>query len=662
MSEHYTLVVIDDHPDDLELCRRMLQDVSAVKYKIRDARNGNVALDLIKSEMPHCVLLGFSLPGQDGVHVLKCIRDQYPDLPVILLTHQENEAVVAQIMKEGAQDYVIKTDMTGEALHTSIQLVIESVKQKKERDDTESKIIRLLVIDDNEDDRELCRRTLQKVKSTHYHIVEAANGDNGLELIEEFHPHCILLDYFMPGRNGIEILKCIRARHPYISVIMLTGQGNESVAVQVMKEGAQDYIKKASINAESLHRMIKMSVEYCSLQKRVLEQHESLTLFTHALAHDLKEPVRMINSFIELIKKNQTFTEKNQTFFDFVISAAANMEKLIDMVQIYTQIGGNNNSAEKELVNCTQVLDAVLINLQKQISECNARVEYTVSEQVLGSKVQLSQVFQNIIANALFYCDKSEPEIHISCQRKPEYILFSIQDNGPGINLNYGDKVFEPFRRFSNAHAGSGLGLAICKKIVESHGGKIWYESLPGRGTTFKFTLPGNEVKVPEVSSTRKNSLISSKDAGFENRTLANVLLIEDSDPDIELARIILFEEDNLRFNLFTASNGEEALRFLQDENNPRPDLILLDINMPVMGGFDFLRCIRSEQLFPTLPIIICSTSTYDKDIESARKLSIAGYINKPPTLEKIKLQLHAVKNIFLVPSELGVELRRSPH
>ena len=192
-----------------------------------------------------------------------------------------------------------------------------------------NKIIRVLVIDDSSDDRELYRRTLQMNSDTHYNVIEAEDGGSGLVQIEDHTPDCILLDYSLPGHDGIEVLKRIHARHPHIPVVMLTGQGNETVAVAAMREGAQNYISKSSITPDTIHRVVEVAIEHCSMEKRISQQQASLQIFTRALAHDLKEPVRTIRSFLDRINDSNALSERSQEFLDYVHKAADRMSALM---------------------------------------------------------------------------------------------------------------------------------------------------------------------------------------------------------------------------------------------------------------------------------------------------------------------------------------------
>ncbi|RYE55973.1 MAG: hybrid sensor histidine kinase/response regulator, partial [Rhizobiaceae bacterium] len=163
---------------------------------------------------------------------------------------------------------------------------------------------RILIIDDSEDDREAIRRMLTRATVNTYEIIEAASGEDGIRLFQESRPHCILLDYSLPGRNGVAVLEEIRKTHPFAAAVMLTGQGSEAIAVDVMKAGAQDYLTKDVISRDMLERAIAHAVGRQELAAKLEEHRQSLEVFSRAMAHDLKEPLRTIRSFGGVVRKS----------------------------------------------------------------------------------------------------------------------------------------------------------------------------------------------------------------------------------------------------------------------------------------------------------------------------------------------------------------------
>lgn len=500
--------------------------------------------------------------------------------------------------------------------------------------------INMLVIDDNEDDRLLYQRTFRKINDTQYGISEAEDRETGLARIAEVQPDCVLLDYSLPGDNGIEVLKCIRSRYPHLPVIMLTGQGNEVVAVQSMKEGAQDYIIKNTITPEMLQRVIRVAIEHGTLQKRIHEQRTSLEIFTRALAHDLKEPVRTICSFVDRIGDWRNLNEKSQKSFEYIRNAALRMNALIDTVYLYTRLDATEQMEETPC-DIAEVLKEVQENLARLMEERHAAVTCDTLPQIQANRVQMIQLFQNLISNAVRHSE-SAVNIHVSAREQENHWQIAVRDDGPGIEAEYLETIFDPFKRLSHRKEegpGLGLGLAINRKIVELHGGKIWCESEVGTGTSFLFTLPKAIAAATSKSAVAVSAPSLNVQSANGAQTRARILLVDDNEADIDLNRIMLVEDAKLNCDVLAACDGEAALSMLRDaveENNP-VDLLLLDINMPGMSGFELMAHMNKEKPLLHPLVVICSTSAYDMDKKMAASLGAAGYLTKPPQFSLLK-------------------------
>jgi CheY-like chemotaxis protein len=199
--------------------------------------------------------------------------------------------------------------------------------------------------------------------------------------------------------------------------------------------------------------------------------------------------------------------------------------------------------------------------------------------------------------------------------------------------------------------------LALCKKIIDIHQGRIWVESSLGHGTKVYFSLPA----LPPNTQLREDSAPPAWPASepAPDRELAHVLLIEDNEADVVLAQVLLQETDGLQFHIHVVSNGELALQWLMDAHNPPIDLILLDINMPVMDGFTFLHALRHEQRHAHTPVIMCSTSEEPGDLIKARKFGVAAYVTKPVRLEQIEEPLRDIETLALSREHGATRLER---
>ena len=231
------------------------------------------------------------------------------------------------------------------------------------------------------------------------------------------------------------------------------------------------------------------------LEKRSQElarSNEELQRFAYAASHDLQEPLRTIGSMTALLSTRYRgkFDSEADRLLEFIDTGVHRMRTLIgDLLEFATVT--EETARPKEPVDCNDLVDAVLENLREKISATGARI-IRDSLPVIPADEQLGRVFQNLIGNALKYRGEKAPEIHISARRNGGIWLFSVQDNGIGIDMQHAEKIFRLFQRLHtrSEYEGTGLGLNISKRIVERHGGRIWVESVPGEGSVFYFTIP----------------------------------------------------------------------------------------------------------------------------------------------------------------------------
>ena len=227
------------------------------------------------------------------------------------------------------------------------------------------------------------------------------------------------------------------------------------------------------------------------LNTELLRSNHELEQFAYIASHDLREPLRMVISFTQLLAQRyqEQLDEEADTIIGFAVDGAKRMEVLIEDLLLFSRLGKQNVTFE--MIDCNLVLEKVLSNLQMSIQEAEATIIIKPLPQVVGDEIQLAQLFQNLISNALIYRRESHVRIEISATSQPQGWLFSVKDNGIGIDSHSTRRIFDVFQRLhpKDKYSGTGIGLAICKKIVERHGGSIWVESKLGSGSDFKFTL-----------------------------------------------------------------------------------------------------------------------------------------------------------------------------
>ena len=219
-----------------------------------------------------------------------------------------------------------------------------------------------------------------------------------------------------------------------------------------------------------------------------------LQQFAYVTSHDLQEPLRMVASFTQLLARRYKgkLDKDADEFITYAVDGANRMQWLIQDLLTYSRVGTRGKPLEP--IDSEVVLDHALANLRMAIEESGAVVTHDPMPPVMGDDLQLVQLFQNLLGNAIKFHGEEPPCVHVSAESKEKENewLFSVRDNGIGIAPKYFDRIFVIFQRLHSRedYPGTGTGLAICKSVVERHGGRIWVESEPGKGSTFCFTLP----------------------------------------------------------------------------------------------------------------------------------------------------------------------------
>ncbi|MGO9614512.1 MAG: sensor histidine kinase [Dissulfurispiraceae bacterium] len=239
--------------------------------------------------------------------------------------------------------------------------------------------------------------------------------------------------------------------------------------------------------------------------------NEELQQFAYIASHDLQEPLRMIASYLQLIEMRYKgrLDKDADEFIAFAVEGANRLQNMIVGLLAYSRVGTKGTPFAE--ANCSEVLEKAVSNLKITIEESGAIITSDRLPVINADESQLIQVFQNLISNAIKFKGSEVPRIHISAEKKDMEWLFSVKDNGTGIPPQYKDRIFKIFQRLhGREYPGVGIGLSLCRRIVERHGGVIWFDSEAGEGTTFYFTIP--------INPARELSLNGIKEAANESK------------------------------------------------------------------------------------------------------------------------------------------------
>lgn len=244
------------------------------------------------------------------------------------------------------------------------------------------------------------------------------------------------------------------------------------------------------VNAQ--RKLVKQNEQILRLNKELQDTNRELEHFAYALSHDLKEPLRMVRSFMRLLRQRYTdkLDEKGRQYIHFAEDGAERMNKLIHDLLEYSRVGRKGITVEQTNVNV--VMEEVLHLNRSIVHATNATIRYVNLPTITCRKVPFQQLLNNLVANSLKYRRDAVPlQIEVTGREEKDHWLFAVSDNGLGIDSEHHTAIFDLFRRVHKDKdvQGSGMGLAFCKKIVQDHGGKIWVESKVGQGSTFYFTI-----------------------------------------------------------------------------------------------------------------------------------------------------------------------------
>ena len=228
-----------------------------------------------------------------------------------------------------------------------------------------------------------------------------------------------------------------------------------------------------------------------SMRAQELRHAEALEQLTYALTHDVTELLRMVRSYMQLQSRRDLTSEaEGKEFAGYILDGTQRVEKLLSDLVVYSRqfrpLERPPAPADSEAV-----LQGVLLNLDDVIRKNEASVTCDALPKVRCDSTQLGQLFRHLIVNALTFRKQDPPQIHVSAIEEASQAVFSVRDNGLGVDPRFHEQIFVIFKRLHGRnYPGNGLGLAICKRIVEQYGGRIWVESAPDQGSTFRFTLP----------------------------------------------------------------------------------------------------------------------------------------------------------------------------
>ncbi len=484
------ILLAEDNADMRGYVRRLLGQY----YEVETVANGSEALAAARRDPPHLILTDVMMPGLDGFGLLRELRadESTKTIPVILLSARAGEDARVEGLGTGADDYIVKPFTARELLarvsaHLALSRLRREVAERERALRAESEAARerattllesisdgFLALDPEwrftyvnaESERVLGMSRSEMLGKSYWDLFPAVRG-TFLEtqyrraMTERIFIHYD--NYYVPWQRWFE------------NRIYPAKDGGLSIFYQDITQRKQ---------TEEAMRRANEALEAANAD---LEQ------YAYSATHDLREPLRMVRIYCELL--SQTYTGKigpdADRMLGYCAEGARRMDDLISDLLTYMRAASPTDDIT-EAVPVETSLDAALLNLRTAIVEADAIITRDPIPSLRVAPVHAQQIFQNLIGNSLKYRSVAPPVIHIGARREGGVWIFSVRDNGIGIDPIYKTQVFGLFKRLHTAakYSGTGIGLAICKRLVERYGGRIWLESEAGAGSTFFFSVP----------------------------------------------------------------------------------------------------------------------------------------------------------------------------
>ncbi len=540
--------------------------------------------------------------------------------------------------------------------------------------------VRVLLIEDGEDDYILTKELFDEFPKGAYTLDRVADYDSATRAFVECHHDLYLIDYRLGKRNGLELIAEARRLGCAAPSIVLTGQREREIDLQAMQAGAVDYLVKDQLAADTLERAMRYALQRTRLEEvirranqdleaRVTERTAELarvneTLqseiaerkraeealreadrmkdeFVAMLAHELHNPLAPLSAALQLFDPVTSTPEQNAELRAMMLRQVQHLIRLIDDLLDVSRISRGKMNLRREAIDLNDVIDTALDVAGPMIQQAKHRLELDLPDQPMmldGDKVRLAQVISNLLINAAKYTP-AHGRIELRLQRFNAQALIRVRDNGVGIPPEMLTKVFELFAQVdtshTRSHGGLGIGLTLVKTLVEMHGGTIEARSQGlGLGSEFIVRLP-LLLENPQASRPVE---VTAPFVPQRNVPAYRILIVDDNESAGYLLGRLLQKLGQHVHNVSSAAAALEVISSLQ------PDILISDIAMPEMSGYELAAAVRERTHGPQ-PILIALTG-YGRDIDRQEALQ-AGFnyhLTKPVDLEALEALLASLK------------------
>ncbi len=501
MSGRLKVLLIEDNPDGAAYIGRLF-DHAGKTVVMEWASKLITGLTRLADGNLDAALINLNQPESQGLDTLERARAQNESVPIVVLTTLDDVDTAAEAVHRGADDFIIKEHLTADLLQRAIRNATQHRKAAEElayskaalkRSDQRFAAILNAALD--------CIITID-AKGKILDMNPAAERGLGYRRDEAIGKDIGDLMFNDESRTRLR---------RNVEMYRRRGEGSmlgTRIELTAVRKNGEEFIAEMATQPIPMHGTLVFTVFLRDVTERRRAEEElkrysaelersnrDLDQYASIVSHDLLAPLRAVTSFCELLKRDYggKLDATADEYIQFITDGTARMRALVQDLRAYARVATHSKPFER--LDCAAIVKRVLDDLETDIYQSGAKVTHDLLPVVQADKTQLTQLFQNLISNAIKYRSEKPPEIHVAAEKNETAWQFSVCDNGIGFDPKHCEKIFQIFRRLhadEENYSGTGVGLAICKRIVERHHGKIWAESKPGEGSTFFFTLPMN--------------------------------------------------------------------------------------------------------------------------------------------------------------------------
>lgn len=474
-------------------------------------------------------------------------------------------------------------------------------------------------------------------------VLKASDGVEGIERLNEVIPDLIISDIMMPRLNGFEFLSRVRENPAWVHIpfIFLTAKGKKQDIREGRRSGAELYITKPFVSSELLE-LVKSQLERTFQLQRARQQRLGVLKrnLLQLLNHEFRTPLTYVTAYYDMLADSIVSVEDPSSLHEYLrgiqvgcVRLTKLVEDLIKIMELRTgEVVTQFREHARPLPQVGDLFRRRGERIEELARESGISIEYEIQPDlptVLAEQDLLGDAIDRLLDNALKFTQarrEGPRKIRLATGIQDGSILLSVQDSGVGFPTHVKDQLFELFFQYNRERLeqqGSGSGLTIAKGYIELHHGRIVVQSEEGIGSTFSILLPPYEAYSEMVESTPD-----------KRRQQATILIVEDDLHLLEgLCELMQMADSPYDLHVVTAVNGQEGLRALEKH---QPDLIISDVMMPVMGGYDFLERIRANAAWLQIPFIFLTAKGEHDDVHRGRRSGAEEYITKPYDIDEL--------------------------